>query len=285
MTQTIGNPLSWTARALGRSGHHLAAAARELGRDASEPPPRVRTLSIEDIRASLAAGWDDFTASRSDVMFIVLIYPVIGLLLIGMVTQLSMLPLLFPLLAGFALLGPVAAVGLYEISRRREKGESPAWSDALRVVESPSFGAMLVMAFYLTALFVAWMLVAAAIHKLTMGEAVPASLPAFAEQVLTTPGGWAMIVLGFGAGFVFAVVALAISVVSFPLLLDRHVGVPVAIATSVEVLRRNPRVVLTWGAVLAGGLALGSLPLLLGLMIVLPVLGHASWHFYRRAVE
>ncbi|MGY9048830.1 hypothetical protein P775_16220 [Puniceibacterium antarcticum] len=265
MPQTIGNPLSWTAQALGRSGSHLAASARELGNDGSTAP-YVRRLDMSDIRDALAEGWADFTASRSDVMFIVMIYPVVGLLLVGIGLQMSMLPLLFPLLAGFALLGPVAAVGLYEISRRREHG------------------AVLVMAFYLTALFVTWMLVAAGIHKVTLGDGVPVSLSAFAEQVLTTPGGWAMILLGCGVGFGFAVIALAISVVSFPMLLDRHVGVPVAIATSVEVLRRNPRVVLTWGAVVATGLVLGAVPLLLGLIIVLPVLGHATWHLYRRAV-
>ncbi|SNR24957.1 DUF2189 domain-containing protein [Puniceibacterium sediminis] len=283
MTQTIGNPLSWTAQALGRSGSHIAASARELANDGSAAP-RVRPLDISDIRAALAEGWEDFTASRSDVMFIVLVYPVIGLVLVGIGLQMAMLPLLFPLLAGFALLGPVAAVGVYEISRRREQGAEPRWFDALGVVESPSFGAVLVMAFYLTALFVLWMLTAAEIHKLTLGESTPATLSAFAGQVLTTPGGWAMIVLGCGVGFIFAVVALAISVVSFPLLIDRHVGVPVAIATSVEVLRRNPRVVLTWGAVVALGLALGAVPLLLGLIVVLPVLGHATWHLYRRAV-
>ena len=285
MSRTIGNPLSWTAQALSRSGNHIAASARVLGPDGAVTKPRVRTLQASDIRAALASGWDDFTASRSDVMFIVLMYPVIGLVLVGMGFQMSMLPLLFPLLAGFALLGPVAAVGLYEISRRRERGIEPRWFDAIGVIESPSFGAVLVMAFYLTALFVVWMLVAAGIHKLTLGELMPASVSGFADQVLSTPAGWAMIVLGCGVGFVFAVFALAISVVSFPLLLDRHVGVPTAIATSVEVTRRNPRVVLTWGAIIAAGLALGAVPLLLGLIVVLPVLGHATWHFYRRAVE
>ena len=145
MTETIGNPLSWTARVLGRSGTHIAASVRELGLHEAAAPPRVRSLTMDDIRIALAAGWEDFTASRSDVMFIVLIYPVIGLVLFGIGLQMEMLPLLFPLISGFALLGPVAAVGLYEISRRREMGEEPRWLDALRVVESPSFGAVLVM--------------------------------------------------------------------------------------------------------------------------------------------
>ncbi|MDU8909896.1 DUF2189 domain-containing protein [Aestuariicoccus sp. MJ-SS9] len=285
MARTIGNPLSWTARILGKSGSHLAASARELGGDETARPPQVQTLSTDDIRAALRAGWQDFMASRSDVMFIVLIYPVVGLLLFGIGLRMEMLPLLFPLISGFALLGPVAAIGLYEISRRREAGESARWLDALRVVESPSFGAVLVLGLYLTALFVVWMLAAAEIYGATLGTAPPDSVSTFMRQVLGTGAGWAMIVIGCGVGAVFALVALAISVVSFPLLLDRHVGLPVAIATSIEVTRKNPRVVLGWGAVVVAGLVIGALPMLLGLIITLPVLGHATWHFYRRAVK
>jgi uncharacterized membrane protein len=285
MPETIGNPLSWTARILGRSGSHIAASARELGARETQADPKVQTLTTDDIRAALRAGWQDFTAARSDVMFIVLVYPVIGLVLFGLGLRLSLIPLLFPLIAGFAILGPVAAVGLYEISRRRETGAAPQWSDAFKVLQSPSFGAVLVMGFYLAALFVVWMLVAATIYAAFLGDMPPASLGTFLSTVLTTPAGWGMIVIGCAVGFVFALAALAISVVSFPLLLDRHVGVPKAIATSVEVLRRNPRVVLTWGVIVTLGMILGALPLLLGMIITLPVLGHATWHLYRRAIK
>lgn len=285
MPETIGNPLSWTARLLGRSGAHIAASARELGSEQSRVAPEVQSLDAEDIRAALAAGWEDFKAARSDVMFIVLVYPVVGLVLFGLGLRLSLIPLLFPLIAGFAILGPVAAVGLYEISRRREKGGQPRWSDALKVLESPSFGAILVLGFYLAALFLAWMLTAAEIYGALLGEAPPASLSAFLTQVFTTGAGWAMIVIGCGVGFVFALAALATSVVSFPLLLDRHVGVPVAVATSIAVFRKNPQVVLTWGLIVTVGLVLGALPMLLGMIVTLPVLGHATWHLYRRAVK
>ncbi|EPX75742.1 DUF2189 domain-containing protein [Salipiger mucosus] len=241
-------------------------------------------MEMEDIRTSLRKGWEDFAACRSDVMFIVLVYPVVGLVLIGMGLQMELVPLLFPLISGFAILGPLAAVGLYEMSRRREAGEAPRWGHAIGVLESPAFGAIVVMGIYLAALFLLWMLVAAEIHQFTMGNAVPSSVMAFLTEVVTTPGGQLMMVLGIAVGALFALAALAVSVVSFPLMLDRHVGAPVAVATSIKVLLANPKVVLSWGVLIAVLLALGALPLLLGLIVVLPVLGHASWHFYRRAV-
>lgn len=284
MAQTIGNPGSWLFQKLGLAGSHASKAGSRIGSDEDMAPPKVHELTTEDIRLSLRAGWEDFKACRTDVMFIVLLYPVIGLVLLGMGLQREMLPLLFPLVAGFALLGPVAAVGVYEISRRREAGEEVSWLSALGVVERPRFGAILLMGIYLAAIFVAWMIVASWIYSLTMGPAAPASMGAFVADALGTGGGWMMIFLGCLVGFVFAVVVLAVSVVSFPLLLDRPVGVPVAVTTSMQVMRKNPGVVLSWGAVVAAGLVLGSLPLLLGLVIVLPVLGHATWHLYRRAI-
>ncbi|SDG69466.1 DUF2189 domain-containing protein [Alloyangia pacifica] len=281
---TIGNPLSWAAQQLSAAGSHVSAATRELGTDHAHTPRRVRTMAMSDISDSLRAGWEDFKACRSDVLFIVLIYPVMGLLLMGMAFHQALLPLLFPMAAGFAIIGPMAAIGLYEMSRKREMGLEATWRDAFAVLGSPAFGAMLVMGLYLVALFCAWMLTAHFIHLVTMGPATQQSMGAFLSEVFNTTGGWWMIVLGCGVGFVFALVALAVSVVSFQLLLHRHVGAPVAVMTSVHVLQKNPKVVLCWGAVIAVMLVLGSLPLLLGLMVVLPLLGHASWHFYRRAV-
>lgn len=284
MARTIGNPGSWLFQGLGRAGRHVGKTSARIGSEDGLTPPEVRDLTMEDIRIALRAGWVDFQACRTDVMFLVLLYPVIGLVLLGMGLQREMLPLLFPLVAGFALLGPVAAVGIYEISRRREAGEEVSWLSALGVVERPRFGAILLMGLYLAAVFVAWMAVAAWIYSVTLGPEAPASMGAFIAEALGTGAGWTMILVGCGVGFVFAAVVLAVSVVSFPLLLDRAVGLPVAVTTSLRVTRRNPGVVLAWGAVVATGLVLGSIPLLLGLVIVLPVLGHATWHLYRRAV-
>ncbi len=285
MTQTIGNPGTWLAKALGLAGRHVADSTQRLGGDEDLAPPRTKPLTMADLRDSLEAGWKDFQACRTDVMFLVLLYPIIGLGLVALGLQMSLVPLLFPMIAGFALLGPVSAVGVYEISRRREKGEDIGWLSALKVVERPRFGAIVVMAFYLAVIFCLWLMVAAHLYGATLGPDAPASLGVFIDDVLTTGPGLTMMVLGCAIGFVFAIVVLATSVVSFPLLLDRRVGLPVAVLTSVRVTRENPKVILTWGAIVTAGLVLGSLPFLLGLVVVLPLLGHATWHLYRRAVS
>lgn len=284
MSKTIGNPISWAAHNLGATGDHLGESVTQLGSETTAELPEIRELSMEDIRHAMYAGYDDFLASRADALFIAVVYPLAGLVLFGIGLRMDMVPLLAPLIMGFAILGPVAAVGLYEISRRREQGLKVHWFDAFGVLKSPSFGAILILGFYLAALFITWLLTAQAIYTRTLGPEAPVSLLAFATEVITTPAGWTMMISGIMVGFFFALAALALSIVSFPLLLDRKVGVPVAVVTSVRVLRHNPRVVLTWGAIVAALLVIGSIPLLLGLIFVLPLLGHSTWHLYRRAI-
>jgi uncharacterized membrane protein len=247
--------------------------------------PVIRTIGLPEIHRALQRGWEDFKAVPSHAIILCIIYPVLGLMLARAVLGYSVLPLLFPLAAGFALLGPFAALGLYEMSRRRERGEQATAWDALEVVRSPSFGAMLGLGALLLALFVTWVATAQAIYIAAFGYAGATGFSDFAERVLTTSQGWWLIVVGCGAGFLFALVALCISVVSFPLMLDRHAGAGDAMVTSLRAVARNPVPMAIWGLIVAALLVAGSLPAFLGLAVVIPLLGHATWHLYRETIE
>ena len=246
--------------------------------------PIIRRIGLSELHDALRLGWEDFKAVPSHAIILCVIYPVLGLALARAVMGYSVLPLLFPLAAGFALLGPFAALGLYELSRRRELGEEASAWNALDVFSSPSFGAMLGLGTLLLALFVVWIGVAQAIYVAAFGYASAAEIPDFVERILTTPQGWWLIVVGCGVGFLFALLALCISVVSFPLMLDRHATTGEAMVTSLRVVAANPVAMAAWGLIVAALLVAGSIPLFLGLAIVVPLLGHATWHLYRKVI-
>jgi uncharacterized membrane protein len=245
----------------------------------------IRTIGPADLMDVLAKGLDDFKAKPSHILLLVAIYPVIGLFAARIAAGYDVLPFVFPLVSGFALIGPLAAIGLYEMSRRREAGLDPTWQDAFEIFRSPALGSIMVHSFILGALYFAWLAAAQLIYWATFGSVMPVSIPEFARQVFTTPAGWTLIIVGCGVGFIFAAVVLAVSAFSFPLLLDRNVGALTAVQTSVRVSLANPVTMLLWGFIVAGLLAIGSVPLFVGLAVVMPVLGHATWHLYRKAVE
>ncbi len=283
MAKTIGNPLSWTARLFERGSRFIGDGTEEMG-GIDQRPIELRDITTADLREALRAGFDDFLHLRTDVIFIVLVYPVIGLALTWIAFNRDLLPLIFPLISGFALLGPVAAIGLYELSRRREREEATHWNSAFKIIESPSLIPILALAFFLTVTFLIWIGVALSLYAVTLGPEPPASLLAFMGDIFSTGAGWTMLIVGSGIGFVLAAMVLAMTIISFPLLIDRRVGLPVAVATSLEVSRRNPTTVAAWGAIVVILLGLSVLTLFLGMVVALPVLGHATWHLYRRAV-
>jgi uncharacterized membrane protein len=254
---------------------------------ASETPEFliVHKIGPADLKDVLRKGFADFWAMPSQVFFIGLIYPIAGVILAGFAFGQNMLPLLYPLASGFALVGPIVSIGLYELSRRREQGLPTDWKYAFEVVQSPAIGSIAALGVVLLVLFMAWLFTAQALYEWLYGYRAVESLPAFLSEALTTSRGWVLIILGNLLGFVFAVVVLAISVISFPLLLDRDVGAAIAVQTSIRAVLMNPMTMALWGLIVAGLLALGFATLLVGLAIVVPVLGHATWHLYRRVVE
>lgn len=280
---TIRNPVEWAFHSFKPGGMHLGALHRDRT-EVTEPAPAIRHIETSDLFDVLAKGVRDFGESRTDLLFIGLIYPLAGLVIAQLVLGNDMLPLLFPLLSGFALLGPIAAAGLYEMSKRREMGEEPAWSDAFNVISAPSFGAFVALALVVTGIFVLWLATAMGIYWATMGFESPTSFSRFIADVLTTREGWMLTIVGCGIGFLFALVVAMISVFAFPMLMDRKVSFWTAVSTSVRACLANPVPMAAWGLIVAVSLAVGTLPVLLGLIVVVPVLGHATWHLYRRVM-
>jgi uncharacterized membrane protein len=288
MAMAVGNParnpVVWGWDQIRSALQGMEAA----GRRPTMPPaaaPRIRQIGASDLWAALGEGFDDFRADPTHYIFLCAIYPVLGLVLARIASGAHAFPLLFPLVSGFALLGPFAAVGLYELSRRREAGQKIAWWHAFSVFGSPALGGILKLGLALAGLFVLWLVAAEGIYLLTLGPEAPASLGALLHDALFTWRGWVLIIVGNGVGFLFAVAALALGVVSFPMMVDGAAGVELAMETSLHAVRANKAAMAGWGLIVAVALVLGAVPFLLGLAVAIPVLGHATWHLYRRVVE
>ena len=284
---TIRTPPGWGLEQLNHGLHLLGSKdPNEYWHEAGPTGgvPQARRIGIADLKDALSKGAADFGACRTDVIFLCVIYPLLGLLMARVAFGYQMLPLLFPLASGFALVGPFAAVGLNEMSRRRELENDTTWVHAFGVLRSPAIGRILVLGLVLMATFLLWMGAAQVIYYATLGPRAPVSAAQFAHDVARTTAGWWMIGVGVGVGFLFAVFAMTISVVSFPMLLDRNVSLETAVRTSIRAVTANPVTMAVWGLIVAAALVVGSIPALLGLVIVMPILGHATWHLYRHIV-
>lgn len=268
----------------GRDENHTVDGTHHAAVGSVVEEIKIRKIGISDLRNALAMGWDDFIAKPSHIVFLCIIYPIVGLILTRVALQNDMLPLIYPLVGGYALIGPIAAIGLYELSRRREQGLVTSWFNVFEVLKSPSLGSIVALVIGLTALFLAWLATATWIYAEIFPAGAPEAYSDLVFQVFGTSAGWSLIIAGSGVGLIFAVIVLTFGVVSFPMLLDRDVSALTALRTSARAVLANPRTMAAWGCIVAGILIVGSLPLLIGLTIALPVLGHATWHLYRSLI-
>ena len=245
----------------------------------------VRKITDRDLRLSLRQGLDDFLEMRGDILFAGVIYTLIGLAAVVMTTNRPLMPFFVPVVAGVGFLGPVAAVGFYELARRREKGEHSNWGHFFDVVKRPAADDMAMIAGLLLLIFFAWLLAAGILYVALFGWATPTSVTGFFGEVFTTARGWALIALGALVGAVFGWFVLALSVVSMPMLVDCDVSAAEAVSASWRASHSNKAEMIRWGVIVTSLLVLGSIPLFVGLAVVLPVLGYATWHLYTRLID
>lgn len=279
----IGNPVTWVFGQIGATEAIGSTPAKDYFTTTDSGAPLLRRIGTAEVWAALGHGWADTGRGRTYLTMLWLIYPIMAAYLWAADYYGQLIALLLPVASGFALVGPLFAVGMYEMSRKHELSGEMHWLDGLSVLRSPSIGRIAALGLGLIALFAAWLVVAVGIAQACLGPDIPTGLGFFTAALTTAPG-WAMLGLDTLAGAVFAVLVLVISSVSFPLLLDRPATLGAAIRTSVQAVRLNTGAMALWGVVVAAGLVLGSIPVFAGLIVVLPILGHGTWHLYRAMV-
>lgn len=241
----------------------------------------ANNLTFADIRAALAAGWRDFAAYPAFGLFFAAFYAVGGAVLVYGLIRLGEGAWSIPVIAGFPIIAPFAAVGLYEVSRRRQTGLPIDWRSILWALRGRGDDQVLMVAGIVFVAFSFWMILAHGIFAIFMAES---GIGAENIEMLLDPVAIAMLLVGSLVGAVFAFALYAITVMSLPMLCDRDVDFITAIIVSLGTIRSNKAVMLGWAAIIAGTLFLAMLPGFLGLFVVLPVLGHATWHLYMRAI-
>ena len=246
--------------------------------------PQVRKIGFSDLREVLGLGWRDFMRAPKFGMFFGGIYALGGLLIFYVFMKLKLGMLVFPMVFGFALIGPFIASGLYEVSRRLEKGTPLVWSEVLGVCWNQHRRELGWMAFVMLFIFWIWMYQSRTLVAVFFGTKGFATLPGFLEAVFTTSTGATFLLVGTLVGATISMILFTLTVISCPILLERDVDFVTAMITSVRAVTTSPIVMLSWGAFVVLAVIISAIPAFLGLLIVLPVLGHATWHLYKRVV-
>lgn len=265
---------------------HLTVARTELNL------PAIRRIRSADLDWALAQGWRDFRELRGDIVFLPLVYPLAGFLALSLAVNASFVPMVFPAVAGLSILGPAVSAGFYELARRRDSGQDLTWIHFFDPLRRPTRTGLLLLTFGLVILFALWLTAAFLVYRSTIAAGYHATvdaggdlaLRAFVRALFGTSAGWTMIIVGNVIGLAFAAATLMLTFVSFPMVVDRRGGALAAVLTSLRVARLSPGTTIDWGLRVAVLLAIGCIPLFVGLPIVLPVLGYATWRLYTRAV-
>lgn len=260
-------------------------AITERSLQAEADPVAIRRIGMADLGWALRQGWEDFQEKRGDIIVVALVYPIVGLFTAAFAVQGKLLPLIFPLFAGLSLMGPAIAAGFYEIAKRRESGDDPHWRHFRDAYRGATLAAIAPVVVFLALLFMGWLGSAWAIYVANFGPFTPGAPDVFLARMLGTAAGWRVILLGNIVGLGFAAIVLASSVVSLPMLVDRRGDPMAAVILSIRACWRNAGTMAVWGLIVAVSLAIGTMLLLVGLAVVLPVLGYATWHLYTRMIE
>ena len=246
--------------------------------------PEIQSITVDDVYAALSQGWADFRAAPQFGLFFGGIYALAGIA-IFLQLWVSEQPLwIVPLAFAFPLIGPFAAIGLYEVSRRMEKNQPLEWNEILSAVWSHRGGQLPFMAFIVLAGFMIWIWFARLIVALFVGRMDSAVYSDF-NALLTTDNGLAMLFFGSIVGGVIAFILFSITVVALPMLVDRDVDFVTAMITSFNSVTSNLRPMLTWAGIVVAVLIVSMVPMFLGLIVARPVLGHATWHLYRKLIK
>ncbi len=252
--------------------------------DAGPGIPDVNTMSFATLGECLRLGVSDFGRAPLFGLFFGGIFAFGGIFIVQMLYSTEKGWMIYPMMVGFPLIGPFAAVGLYEVSRRLSNDMPLNWNEILTVVVTQRRRELPWMAFVILFIFWIWMYQVRLLLALILGRMSFTSFNSFFEIIATTPEGWTFILVGHIVGACFALFLFSITVVSLPLLLDRELDFISAMITSVQTVIKSPFVMLSWGVCVTLSIMISFIPLFLGLLIVLPILGHTTWHIYKKAV-